>query len=252
MSMLILIYHRVGAGGGTGNPHFLPSEVFSAQIAQLQRFQVLSWRNGLSAERMREGPPRIALTFDDGYRSDLDCAHVLRDAGMDALFFIATGCLGQDPYLQPADVRALVKLGMTVGSHSHSHVQLTSLDDARLRDELVRSREVLESLVQRPIEHLSFPGGAFDQRVLDHAREAGYKHLFTSDWGVNGARQIESGLLRRTAVVNHLDARGFDALLHQRHRRARQLAFAGKELVKKAFGVERYVRWRRALLELRR
>lgn len=250
MSVLMLIYHRVGAGGGSANPHHLPMSRFRDQVAHISRagIPLLSW-----SEPLQTGvKPRLAITFDDGYASDLDCAQVLARAGQDALFFIATGCLGRRPYLHVDELRDLAGLGMTVGSHSHSHIQLTSLDDASLRDELVRSREMLEHIVQRPVTRLSFPGGAFDARVLGQARAAGYSELFTSDWGANRARQLRERLYRRTAVVNHLDDAQFDALIRQRHEHARRLAFMGKELVKKTFGVERYVRWRQALLELRK
>jgi peptidoglycan/xylan/chitin deacetylase (PgdA/CDA1 family) len=255
MSLLILIYHRVTEnGGGRTNPHCLPMRNFREHMQYLRRSQypVVSWREPGVDAALQHGEMRVALTFDDGYRSDLECAHVLRSLGYDALFFIATGCLGAESYLDRDGVVELQRLGMTIGSHSHNHVQLTSLDDAQAADDLRRSREVLEDIVQRPIEYFSFPGGAYDGRVLARARAAGYKYFFTSDWGINRKRELSSDLFRRTSVLNHLDTLQFDALLRQRNYYARRVGFRAKELAKKTLGANGYVKLRRALLSLLR
>ena len=55
-----------------------------------------------SGHHMRIGAvARLTFTFDDGSRSDLECG---RSLGYDAMFSIATGCLGQDGYLTCAVV----------------------------------------------------------------------------------------------------------------------------------------------------
>ena len=141
-------------------------------------------------------------------------------------------------------------MNMTLGSHSHSHVALRPLDDRRLSDELRRSRAILEDIVQQPIEHVSFPGGSYDDRVLRSAVEAGYRYCHTSDWGVNRGRQIRRRVLRRTAVVNHYDTADLDALLTLRHYYLRQLGFQAKELTKSTLGVDRYVGLRQAFLSM--
>lgn len=253
MSLLVLIYHRMSeSGGGDGNVHWLPFRQFRQQIDHIQRtgYPVLSWRD-FPAAAAAPGM-KIALTFDDGYRSDLDCARLLHSLGYDALFFIATDYLRQTGYLQRDDVAELRRLGMTIGSHSHRHIQLTPLDDAHVNDELRTSRAILESIVQQPVEHFSFPGGVYDNRVLEMSRQGGYKYFFTSDWGVNDAAQLATCVVRRTSVLNHLDTAQFDALLRQSNYYVRRLGFKTKEWMKKRLGPNRYVQVRRALLSLRK
>jgi peptidoglycan/xylan/chitin deacetylase (PgdA/CDA1 family) len=253
MSLLVLIYHRVDeTSAARANVHCLSLSQFGAQMDHLRRagYTVMSWRD-LRSEALN-GPAQIALTFDDGNRSDLECARLLAGHGFDALFFIATDYLGQPGYLQRDDVAELRRLGMTIGSHGHRHLQLTSLSDVEVTDELTTSRAILEDIVGQPIEHFSFPGGAYDDRVVAMSRRAGYQYLFTSDWGLNRAAQLSARLLRRTSILNHLDSDQFDNVLHQRNYFARQLGFKAKEWMKKRLGQGRYVQIRQVLLDLRK
>ena len=72
---------------------------------------------------------------------------------------------------------------MTVGSHGSTHTPLTKAED--LESELRGSREALGQLLDRDVPTLSFPHGRYDARVLERTREAGYRHLFTSDEFLN-------------------------------------------------------------------
>ena len=251
MSLLVLIYHRVHEkSAGDTNVHCLSRAQFHEQVRYIRenKFALASW------QRLEAGAPgiRIAFSFDDGNESDLECAGLLHAAGLRASFFIITAFLGQPGYLRRTDVCELHKMGMTIGSHTHTHTQLTSLDDVRAQEELTASRDILAGLIGQPIEHFSFPGGAYDARSLTLARGAGYRFLSTSDWGLNNSAQLRRGILRRNSVLNHLDLQQFDDLLHQRNYHLRQAAFRAKELLKRTLGEDRYVHIRQALLQLRR
>ena len=254
MNLLILIYHSMSAtGADSANVHRLSMRQFEDQMEHLRAaaYPVLAWRE-FGVGRAPPDRTQVAVTFDDGHRSDLECARVLHALGFDALFFIATDYLGQPGYLRREDVVELRRLGMTIGSHSHRHVQLTPLSDAAVLDELCRSREILEDIVEQPIVHFSFPGGSYDTRIVEMSRRAGYEYLFTSDWGLNHEAQGATRVLRRTSVLNHLDTAAFDALVRQRNYYARQVGFKTKEWMKASLGVERYVQIRQAVLSLRK
>ncbi|MEE8410982.1 MAG: polysaccharide deacetylase family protein [Acidobacteriota bacterium] len=65
------------------------------------------------------------------------------------------------------------------GSHGLAHVDLTVLDDAALREELVESRRQLEAMTGRAVDVLALPFGKYDDRVVGFAREAGYRSLLS-------------------------------------------------------------------------
>ncbi len=61
------------------------------------------------------------------------------------------------------------------GSHSHKHSILNYLTDSQLKDNLVRSREVLTETCGVPMKMIAYPNGDYDDRVLAASREAGYE-----------------------------------------------------------------------------
>ncbi len=70
----------------------------------------------------------IFLTFDDGYKNNLDAAKILKKYGFSAIFFISTAYIGKSldnaAMLDENDIKELVRLGMEIGSHAHFHVKL--------------------------------------------------------------------------------------------------------------------------------
>jgi peptidoglycan/xylan/chitin deacetylase (PgdA/CDA1 family) len=134
----------------------------------------------LDAARTR---PHVRISFDDGNRSDVELAlPALLERGMTATFFVLAGRLDDPRYLGPADVRALVDAGMTVGSHGMHHRDWRRLSDDELDEELVTARTRLEDAAGTAITEASVPFGSYDRRVLARARRC-VARLYTSDGG---------------------------------------------------------------------
>ena len=74
-------------------------------------------------------------------------------------------------------VRELGKAGFYVSSHSHTHPMLASLQDEKeMLEELELSAAIIEKqLGHRPLT-ISYPIGSFNEKVIDAARQAGYKY----------------------------------------------------------------------------
>ncbi len=251
MATLILMYHGIIDPQGLRKLHAVPTTRFHDQIQYLLTqpgCPILPWR-AMTGPAGSGDVPAVALTFDDGHASDLESASFLRSQGLSALFFIATDHIGRAGYLTQTQVRQLHGLGMGIGSHSHHHVRLVQLADDQLRYELVTSKNVLESIVGEPVEHLSFPGGAYNGRVLDTARAAGYRYLLTSDWGINTDRQISTRVFDRVSVLWDTGLNDFHNLIHLRRYRWNRLRFRSKDLVKQMIGVDLYVKLRSAFIK---
>jgi peptidoglycan/xylan/chitin deacetylase (PgdA/CDA1 family) len=84
--------------------------------------------------------------------------------------------------MQPDDIRALARAGMTIGFHTLRHRVLPLLDDADLDVELSAGRAELASLIGRSVDLLAYPYGAVDARVARAAERAGYAAAFTTEW----------------------------------------------------------------------
>ncbi len=92
----ILIFHRVLAAPDPLFPHEVDAERFSRICAWVRRwFNVLPLDLACQRLRDRSLPARaLAITFDDGYADNHDIAlPILRQHGLSATFFVATGFL---------------------------------------------------------------------------------------------------------------------------------------------------------------
>jgi peptidoglycan-N-acetylglucosamine deacetylase len=132
--------------------------------------------------RLWRGNPRrreIALTFDDGPNPVATplLLGVLRRYGARATFFVVGERAVPYPYL----VKQMAVEGHEVGDHSFHHPKLTTVDGSTVRAEIVRTAEALGPLAGWP-RWFRPPGGDYDLRVVDAARESG---LQLAMWTVN-------------------------------------------------------------------
>jgi peptidoglycan/xylan/chitin deacetylase (PgdA/CDA1 family) len=65
-----------------------------------------------------------------------------------------------------------------------THPRLPTLSAAACRDELMKSRQVLEDRLGRHVAHLAYPFGAFDASVRAIAAESGYRSACTTRAGL--------------------------------------------------------------------
>jgi peptidoglycan/xylan/chitin deacetylase (PgdA/CDA1 family) len=72
------------------------------------------------------------------------------------------------------DAEQLLARGWEVGSHTVTHPLLTGVDDRQLREELTRSRDIIERRLGS-CTALAYPYGLADERVAEAARQAGYE-----------------------------------------------------------------------------
>ncbi|MBV9623769.1 MAG: polysaccharide deacetylase family protein [Acidobacteria bacterium] len=157
---------------------------------------------GVSVSHAVEFPGRsIAITFDDGCETDwLVAAPTLKRLGFGATFYVTFAHVGQKGYLSVSQLRELSSAGFEIGSHSLTHSYLPDLEDGRLRSEIFDSKLRLEQTIGKTVEHFSCPGGRYDIRVVQLAREAGYRTVATSVPRTNSARS-DCFLLGRVAMT---------------------------------------------------
>lgn len=137
-----------------------------------------------------------AITFDDGFRNVVQHAlPALRRHGLPATVFVVAETLTpagrvvdwvdtppDDDALETLTLEELRELqdgGVTIGSHSYSHRILTTLSPKECEDDLRRSRELLEDLLERPVPFVAYPRGYHDEAVRDAAARAGFKNGFS-------------------------------------------------------------------------
>lgn len=212
---MILTFHGVGAVpahvGDSERGVWVERELFEAILDEV---------------RARDD---VAITFDDGNRSDVEIAMpALAERGMRGTFFVLADRLGTPGYLSAGDLEELTAAGMTVGCHGSAHRSWRSLGDDELRRDVDGGRGQLERALGGSVTEASCPFGEYDRRVLRELRRLGFTRAYTSDGGWTDAGRW---LQARNTVTS--DWQSLRERLEGREPRAARVERAAKGLVKR-------------------
>lgn len=111
--------------------------------------------------------------------SNREKLHVLKEAGF-------------EPEKEQASRQALTKVQILemspfvdFQSHTLFHPCLPTCEDEEAREEIFRSKEILEEAYGFPINAFAFPNGDYSDRDIELIKEAGYECAITVDSGFN-------------------------------------------------------------------
>jgi len=184
----ILMYHYIREVDPDADPLGFRLSVrpdrFAEHLAWLRErgYVGLRMRELAVCLRANDCPPRaVALTFDDGYADNVTAAlPLLRRYGFVATFYIVTGFVGREGYMDWEDLALLRDGGMEIGAHSVSHADLAALDLDAARYEILASREALEERLGIEVVSFSYPSGSYTPAVARLIREAGFSSAVTA------------------------------------------------------------------------
>jgi peptidoglycan/xylan/chitin deacetylase (PgdA/CDA1 family) len=129
----------------------------------------------------------VALTFDDGGIDNYKVAFpLLKEYGLTGTFFVITGSVGKEGQMSWEQLREMAAQGMSIQSHTVSHPDLRGVSASRLKSELVDSRKAIADAIGEPSYVLSYPSGAYDGKVIEATRAAGYVMAVATDKGREG------------------------------------------------------------------
>jgi len=190
----ILMYHYVSAPPADADAYrrdlSVSPENFEAQLRYLAE-------NGYTAITLTDltyhlalGYPLperpVILTFDDGYRDNfLHAYRLLRHFNQVGTFFLVTGFIDENraEYLTWGQVRVMHQGGMAFGSHTYTHPDLRGQSVDYLVWQIVGSQEAIAERIGEPVRFFSYPGGFYDQQVIDVLRSAGFWAAVTTQQG---------------------------------------------------------------------
>lgn len=205
----ILCYHKIEPvpAGARIKGLYLEPALFRRQIQELGDAGF-----SFSLPGPHAAPRSIAITFDDGFVSNLEAAvPVMRDLGARAINYLVADRIGKSsdweaseggearPLMDAVQTRDWLAAGNWIGAHTCTHPRLSKLPRDRAREEIVSSKKKLEDQFGRPIEHFAYPFGDYDDAVVEMVREAGFKTACTMDRGVNDRTNDPFRLKRWTA-----------------------------------------------------
>jgi peptidoglycan/xylan/chitin deacetylase (PgdA/CDA1 family) len=232
-TLRVLMYHKVN--DLVPNPTTVPTAVFEEQMSLLSELRSAP----VSLDSVRDHyllgvplpPHAVLITFDDGYRDNLENAlPVLRAHGYPAVLFVPIGYLDDGRPLpheellrtlgvsnQTLDWDELAELeagGVRIESHGIGHWPLTALEPAEATREIALSKLRLEERLGREVDAFAYVKGSQADYRPEHAslvQQAGYKLAFTSVSGANGPASDPFRLRRYN--IEPYPARTFELVL---------------------------------------
>ena len=200
----ILMYHQIPLQE-TNSKHriFVTKEKFEKHLRFFawKGFQTLSFQDlsdfWFERKSLSEFPLKpLVLTFDDGYRDNFENAlPLLQKYNFKAnLFILGDSSLiennwdhepGQPaaPLMSLVQKKQLPKENYAIESHGWNHLDLRSLPEEEVLEQMTRSKETLENDFKCRITTFAYPFGWIDARLPKLAQKAGYDFAVNTDRG---------------------------------------------------------------------
>jgi peptidoglycan/xylan/chitin deacetylase (PgdA/CDA1 family) len=184
----------------------VPAYKFDDEIRLLRDWEYTPISTTMLVEAITSGvslPPRpVIITFDDANEDTYTTAFpIMKKYGFTGVLYLPFDYIGAPGYMTVDQIKEMVAAGWEVGSHSLTHPNLTTLDEAKLRDEIVNSRKRLSALLGIPILTFAYPFGDVSTAAVDYVRFAGYLAAmdakgFTADQGTGNLFALQREEIR--------------------------------------------------------
>jgi len=213
----MLMYHSISTLPPNDKTPFadnwLDPKMFRCQMRWLQQNKYTSITPDQLIDAM-DGkaplPPNpILLTFDDGYVDVwTTVVPTLKEFGFTGTFFVITGLLDANAggFISWSEAKIITDLGMSIESHSVSHIAMNNKPMDWLSNEADASMKAIEANTGKRPHAFCYPFGDYDKRAIAAVRKAGYELAFTTQDGFNASPQNAMVLprirIRRSTTMN--------------------------------------------------
>ena len=195
LAIPILLYHNINGKG----PFSIDAGALRKQFQLIKNrgIRVISLQELITRlERPVPYKEKVAIiTFDDGYLSMYSLLlPLMQEFQYPISLFVYCDVISQrsSKGLTWDLLRKMERSGMDIQAHSISHVDLTQLSRKndlssrkKLFEEIYLSKKVIELYMRKKVNFFAFPYGRYDRAIVDMALNAGYKRVFSTDYGSN-------------------------------------------------------------------
>lgn len=120
----------------------------------------------------------VCIFFDDGYVNQYEVAlPILLKYNFKATFGIITDYIGKGrdlmKYMSVSQIEELARDGMDIASHTKTHVDLTTISEQQMHNEIFESKQALENM-GFVVNTLVYPYYAWNEKAVAYAIAADY------------------------------------------------------------------------------
>ena len=184
----ILTYHSVSSL--SSDPFEITANTFLRQMQYLAAggYNVISLGNALALMNRKQVLPKtVVITFDDGFKDIYEYAFpILAEFGFPATVFLVVDAIGKIDNFSYATPRKKIKIlnwkeikhstqrGISYGSHTLTHRDMTVLSDQENVYELETSRNMIQKELAIKFIPFSYPFGLYKGKTKSLVRQSGY------------------------------------------------------------------------------
>ena len=202
----LLIYHQVGAGLGR-QMEVTPAHFHRHVDWLVENGQVVGLDHALANRGHPDADRQFVLTFDDGYEDVYEAAWpVLRDRQLPFVLYLTTDPVESRRSLTPGgkaepltwgQVDEMLESGlMTLGAHTHRHLELGAMKVPAIEEEIELSNDLIIKRTGVTPVHFAYPWGYWS-KVAHPVIQAAYK---TATLGSGAPITTDSDLLKLNRV----------------------------------------------------
>ena len=188
MKIPILSYHSID------NKNYPISLKINFFENQLKYFKKKGYKSVDFNEIKKNEDKQIIITFDDGYKDVFyNALPILKKYNFKATCFLVTNFIGKfnswdekinnykkKELMNYQDINEWISNGMSIGSHSHSHSDLTKISEESLVKELEFSKKILEDKFGNINNIFCYPYGKVNKKVYSNVKKIYDKALTTN------------------------------------------------------------------------
>lgn len=88
----------------------------------------------------------------------------------------------------------------TIGAHGFTHTKLDAISLKEAQFEILKGKEILESICEKPILEFAFPFGSYNIELIEYCKKNDFKKILLLDY--NTKEDKNNSLLRNRFVIN--------------------------------------------------
>lgn len=186
----ILMYHSISSG----NNLRVPPVEFREQMKWLHDngYYTLTPEEAyiVLTENKKPREKTVFITFDDGYEDNyIDAYPILKEYALKATIFMIGKYIGKQNHLTEAQMKEMNRDGISIQSHTFNHLELPGLTKSQQLDDLTRSKQIFDQLLDQETSIICFPVGRYNEETKTFAEQSGYKMGVTTEPGAASSEQ---------------------------------------------------------------